>query len=257
MEEKDKLMEETVVSEEELEEKDTGLPESEETEKISEESEEDESASVQKSNHAKLVTDQGLTADEYAVSEPWVESDRLDEEEEEEISGYEIRYDLKPEEAAAAMKAFQKKVLFKKNLIYTGVLAVLAVLYLQAVIKQPDYTMGKVLCVFALVVIALLWYLPVRHIKQTSKAIGISSDTYTIEVSDVGFILREESGKYLVRYTTPTVGVLELEDVFVVCVSKEKMFAIPKRCIPEADMEEVKRQMQEGLGSKYENWIKS
>ena len=48
----------------------------------------------------KLVTDQGLNADEYAVSDPWIDSEELDEEEEEELSGYEIRYDLKPEEAA-------------------------------------------------------------------------------------------------------------------------------------------------------------
>lgn len=206
---------------------------------------------------SKLVTDQGLNADEYAVSDPWVDSEELSEEEEEELSGYEIRYDLKPEEATAAMKAFQKKVLFKKNLIYTAVLAVLAALYFVNILKNPDYAMGKFLCVFALVVIALLWYLPHRHIKKTAKAIGLTDSTFTIEVSDVGFILKEEGGKYLVRYTTPTVGVLELENVFVVCVSKEKMFAIPKRCIPAEDMDELKRQLKEGLGEKYENWIKA
>lgn len=206
---------------------------------------------------SKLVTDQGLNADEYAVSDPWVDSEELSEEEEEELSGYEIRYDLKPEEATAAMKAFQKKVLFKKNLIYTAVLAVLAALYFVNILKNPDYAMGKFLCVFALVVIALLWYLPHRHIKKTAKAIGLTDSTFTIEVSDVGFILKEEGGKYLVRYTTPTVGVLELENVFVVCVSKEKMFAIPKRCIPAEDMDELKQQLKEGLGEKYENWIKA
>lgn len=205
----------------------------------------------------KLVTDQGLNADEYAVSDPWIDSEELDEEEEEELSGYEIRYDLKPEEAACAMKAFQKKVLFRKNLIYTAVLAVLAVLYFINILKNPDYAMGKFLCVFSLVVIAMLWYLPHRHIQKTAKAVGISDNVYTIEVSDVGFILKEEGGKYLVRYTTPTVFVLELENVFVVCVSKEKMFAIPKRCIPEEDLETVKQQLKDGLGEKYENWIKA
>jgi len=198
-----------------------------------------------------------LNADEYAVSDPWIESEELDEEEEEELSGYEIRYDLTSEEAVCAMKAFQKKVLFRKNVIYSVVLAVLAALYFVNILKNPDYAMGKFLCVFSLVVIVLLWYLPYRHIQKTSKAFGISNNVYTIEVSDVGFILKEEGGKYLVRYTTPTVFVLELENVFVVCVSKEKMFALPKRCIPEEDMEEVKQQMKNGLGEKYENWIRS
>ena len=225
------------------------------TEKSVEEEEQD--APAPKSGHVKLVTDQGLSGDEYCVSEPWVESDRLDSEEEEELSGIEIRYDLKPEEARAAMKAFQRKNLFKKNMIYTVVLGVLALLYLQSVIRNPDYSMGKVLGVFSVVVIALLWYLPARHINQTVKGIALSTDTFTIEISEVGFLIREEGGKYLVRYNTPTVFVLELEEVFVVCVSREKMFAIPKRCVPEEEMEQVKQLMKDGLGSKYENWIKS
>ena len=237
MEEKDTILEETGAPVEETAEVPAEMPEEKGT--------------------AKLVTDQGLNADEYAVSDPWVDSEEISEEEEEELSGYEIRYDLKPEEAAEAMKAFQKKVLFKKNLIYTAVLAVMAVLYFVNILRNPDYAMGKFLCVFSLVVIALLWYLPSRHIKKTAKAVGLNDTTYTIEVSDVGFILKEEGGKYLVRYNVPTVGVLELNDVFVVCVSKEKMFAIPKRCIPEADMEEVKQQLKDGLGNKYETWIES
>ncbi|MBR6791450.1 MAG: YcxB family protein [Oscillospiraceae bacterium] len=247
MEEKDTVLEENMVPEEE-----TDTPE-EITEEIPEETVE----MPEEKTASKLVTDQGLNADEYAVSDPWVDSEELSDEEEEELSGYEIRYDLKPEEAAAAMKAFQKKVLFRKNLIYTAVLAVLAALYFVNILKNPDYAMGKFLCVFALIVIALLWYLPHRHIQKTAKAIGLTDSTFTIEVSDVGFILKEEGGKYLVRYITPTVGVLELENVFVVCVSKEKMFAIPKRCVPAEDMEELKRQLKEGLGEKYENWIKA
>ena len=39
--------------------------------------EEDEFTPHAPSGHAKLVTDQGLTADKYAVSKPWIESERL------------------------------------------------------------------------------------------------------------------------------------------------------------------------------------
>lgn len=212
---------------------------------------EDPSEERSSPGETKLVTDQGLTGDKYYVSEPWVDSQQLDEEDEEELSGIEIRYNLRPDEARAAMKAFQKKTLYKKNIIYTVVLAVLALLYLQAVIRNPDYAMGKVLGVFSLAVIGLLWYLPARHITQTVKGIELSKDTFTIEVSSVGFLIREESGKYLIRYQTPTVSVIELPEVFVVCVSNEKMFAVPKRCIPAEQMEEVKKLMKEGLGEKY------
>ncbi|MCI8602080.1 MAG: YcxB family protein [Oscillospiraceae bacterium] len=212
----------------------------------------DETPSARRSGPAKLVTDQGLTGDKYYVSEPWVDSDELDEEEEEDFSGIEVRYDLRPEEAKAAMLAFQKKVLYKKNIFYSIILLILALLYLQAVIRNPDYAMGKALGVLSLLVIGLLWYLPFRHIQQTVKGIGASEDTFTIEISDVGFLIREEGGKYLIRYRTPTVSVVELAEVFVVCVSREKMFAIPKRCVPEGQMEEIKALMKGGLGEKYQ-----
>ena len=203
-----------------------------------------------------LVTSQGLSGDKYEVSEPWVDSHRLDEEEEEEISGILIQYDLQPDEVTAALKAFQKKTVFKKNLIYTIILVVLALLYLQAVIRNPDYTMGKVLGVFSVLVIGLLWYVPARRIRLTAKGVAVSQDTFTIEVSDVGFLIREESGKYLIRYRTPSVSVIELPAVFVVCVSREKVFAIPKRCVPEDQMEEIRTLMKDGLGEKYQVWDK-
>lgn len=231
------------------------LPDSEEAEYDDGDDDEDEDRDEAPSRHSgptKLVTDQGLTGDKYYVSEPWVDSDELDEEEEEDLSGIEIHYDLQPEEAKAAMLAFQKKVLYKKNIFYTIILAILGLLYLQAVVRNPDYAMGKVLGVLSVAVIGLLWYLPFRHIQQTVKGIEASKDTFTIEISDVGFLIREESGKYLIRYRTPTVSVIELAEVFVVCVSREKMFAIPKRCVPEGQMEEIKALMKGGLGEKYQ-----
>ena len=91
------------------------------------------------SGQTKLVTDQGLTADQYSVSDPWIDSNRLSEEEEEELSGILVEYDMRKEEIVPGMKAFQHKVSFRKNLIYTVILSVLTVLYYQAVFRNPDY----------------------------------------------------------------------------------------------------------------------
>ena len=52
---------------------------------------------------------------------------RLSEEEEEELSGILVEYDMRKEEIVPGMRAFQHKVSFRKNLIYTVVLAVLTV----------------------------------------------------------------------------------------------------------------------------------
>lgn len=200
---------------------------------------------------AKLVTNQGLQNDQYYVSEPWVDSELLGDEDEEEISGIEIVYDLRAEEVRPAMKAFQRKTIWRKNMIYTGVLGILAILYLLKVIQQPDYTMGKILGLFSACIIGFIWYLPAKHIKATAQAVELANDQFSIEISDIGFLIKEEGGKYLVRYDKPMTAVIELPAVYVVCVSKEKMFAIPKRCVPEEKREEVVALMRDGLKEKY------
>ncbi len=207
----------------------------------------------QLSGQTKLVTDQGLTADQYCVSEPWIDSNRLSEEEEEELSGIPVEYDMTKEEVVPGMRAFQRKVSFKKNLIYTVILAVLAALYLQAVVKNPGYTAGMVLLGLCLLVILLIWYSPEQHIRNTVKAIEKEKMTFHLEISEIGILILEESGKYLVRFSTPGVSVIELENSFTVCVSKEKVFIIPKRCIPSENLEEIRRRMKEGLGDRYED----
>lgn len=199
----------------------------------------------------KLVTNQGVTADEYCVSDPWIDSSRLSDEEEEELSGILIEYDMKKEEIVPAMKAFQNKVSLRKNLLYTAVLAVLAVLYYYQVWNNPDYNLGKVLGSLCLFVILMIWYLPRRHIKATVQAIESDPMTYRLEISEVGFLILENGGKYLVRYSTPSVSVIELPNVFTVCVSKEKVFIIPKRCVPEDKLSEVRKLMQDGLKDRY------
>ena len=143
------------------------------------------------SGQTKLVTDQGLTADQYSVSDPWIDSNRLSEEEEEELSGILVEYDMKKEEIVPGMRAFQHKVSFRKNLIYTVVLTVLTILYYQAVLRNPDYDIGKVLGALCLFVILMIWYMPVRHIRNTVKAVESEHMTYRLEISEVGFLILE------------------------------------------------------------------
>ena len=83
----------------------------------------------------KVVTAQGLDAEQYDVSKPWIDGEKV--EEEDELHGIEIKYDLAGEEVKKALKVFQKKTIFKKNLIYTAVLVILFILYLQMLFKDP------------------------------------------------------------------------------------------------------------------------
>lgn len=198
----------------------------------------------------KIVTAQGLDAEQYDVSKPWVDGEKV--EEEDELHGIEIKYDLAGEEVKKALKVFQKKTIFKKNLIYTVVLAILFLLYLQMLYKDPTSTTAKVLAPLCIVVIGFIWYLPARHIKVTAQAVELNNDTFRIEICSEGILLNEQNGKYLIAYNKPTTKCIELKEIFVICVSQKQVFAIPKRCIPADQIDEVKRLLKEGLRDKYQ-----
>lgn len=214
--------------------------------------EEDEFTPHAPSGHAKLVTDQGLTADKYAVSKPWIESDRLSEEEEAEIGGVEIEYDMRKEEIVPGMKAFQRKVAFKKNMIYTAILAVIAILYGQAVWVDPSYDMGKVFIGISVFVIFMLWFMPYRHIQNTVKAIESDPAQYKLTVTPIGILIPEGGGSYLIRYSAPEFSAVELENAFTLCVSREKVFIVPKRCVLPEKFSEVRQMLKDGLKERYQ-----
>lgn len=212
---------------------------------------EDEFTPHAPAGHTRLVTEQGLTADQYAVSKPWLESDRLSEEEEAEIGGVEIEYDLKREEVAPGLRAFQRRVSFKKHMIYTAILLVVAALYAQAVWTRPDYDLGKVMFGISVFVLFMLWFLPWRHIQATVKAIESDPARFKLTVTPVGILLPEDGGQYLIRYSAPDFAAVELANCFTLCASREKVFILPKRCIPPEKMDEVRKMLQDGLRERY------
>jgi hypothetical protein len=204
-----------------------------------------ESVETDSARTAKIS--QGLNGEQFDYADPVFEGEAEDD-----LSGIEISYDLREEEVKKALKAFQRKVIFKKNLLYTAALAVLGILYAVSVIRNPNYTAGYILGGLSIVIMGVIWYLPSRHVRLTAKAVGEADDHFFIEVCERGFLIREGEGKYLVDYQKPLVSVIELPDVFVICVTKEKVFAIPKRCIDPEKMDEVVSLMKTGLGEKYE-----
>ncbi len=213
---------------------------------------EDNAAKIEENDikEEKIVTAQGLDAEQYDVSKPWVDGEKV--EEEDELHGIEIKYDLAGSEVKKALKVFQKKTIFKKNMIYTVILAILFLLYLQMLYKDPNSTVAMILAPLCVAVIGFIWYLPARHIKATAQAVELNHDTFRIEICAEGILLNEQNGKYLISYNKPTTKCMELKEIFVICVSQKQVFAIPKRCIPSDKMDEVKKLLKDGLRDKYE-----
>lgn len=196
----------------------------------------------------KIVPGQGVNADKYDVSEPWLDGKRVDDS----VEGLGIDYDLKGEEVETALKYFQKKTIYRKNTIFTVILAVIAALYGQAIFQNPDYAMGYFMIVLAVAVIFMLWFLPARHIKSAASAAEISEDTFHLEFCPGGLLLPQEDGRYLVGFDRPAMRAVEFPSLFLIVASKEKLFVLPKRCIPEENQEALRELLREGLGARFE-----
>ncbi len=195
-----------------------------------------------------IVPEQGLNLDNYEKTEPFVKGERV----EDSTTGIPIDYDLTPDEVTRALKYFQKKTIYKKNLIFTVILGIIVVLYAQAVITDPSYALGYILGFLALTVIGFMWYLPAKHIKSVAQAVSLSRESYHLEICTDGLLLPQKDGKFLVGFDAPAMHVTEFPDLFLIIVSREKMFAIPKRCVDSKRLDELTEMMKNALGGRYE-----
>lgn len=196
----------------------------------------------------KIVTDQGLDAEQYDVAKPSIEGEKIYEEDE--LSGIEIKYNLKGDDVRKALKIFQKKTIYKKNIIYTVVLIIFCILYIKQMVEDPSNNIAKILAPLCIAISCFIWYTPAKHIKNMVKSVEMHPDTFTIEICEEGILLKEEKGKFLVSYNKPTTKCIELDTVFVIFVSDKQVFAVPKRCIEKE--EEVRKLLKDGLKEKYE-----
>lgn len=184
------------------------------------------------------------------------EQDAIARVSEEELSEYkdkqgiEVYYDLREEEISPAIYLFQKMTIFRRNLVYSAVLAVIIILYLISVIMNPYYTFGIFMMVVALTVLGFLWYLPYRHRKSTSAAMGAVKDTFKVTFYDDSMLIGEGEALYRLRYKEDKLKAVERNDMLLIFVGKEKFFALSFRCIGDR-MEEIRPLLQNALGENY------
>ncbi len=164
--------------------------------------------------------------------------------------GIEVYYDLREEEISPAIYLFQKMTIFRRNLVYSAVLAVIIILDLISVIMNPYYTFGIFMMVVALTVMGFLWYLPYRHRKSTSAAMGAVKDTFKVTFYDDSMLIGEGEALYRLRYKEDKLKAVERNDMLLIFVGKEKFFALSFRCIGDR-MEEIRPLLQNALGENY------
>ncbi len=209
---------------------------------------EDVSEEPAEEKEEQIVPEQGISTDRYDVSEPWLDGKKVDDS----VTGIKIHYDLTGDEVKTALRYFQKGALYRKNTIFTVILAVIAILYGQAIFKNPEYTMGYIMLVLSLSVIFFMWFMPARYIKSAAQAAELAHDSYELEFCQQGMLMPQEDGKYLVSFTQSAIRATEFPTYYLIIASKEKVFVLPKRCIPEEDQQELTAILKDALGARYE-----
>lgn len=180
-------------------------------------------------------------ADEYREENPF-----------EGKEGVEIRYNLNAEEARKGLLLLQKEQIFKRNLVYTGLLAVLFVLYLIAVIRDPNYSMGMVMLALSAGVIALIWMMAWRYRSSQAKAVATVKEDFNMTVFDSGILVHQENGDFRALFSEPRFRVKELEEMFILDLNRQRVYILPKRCMDSAQVTALQQHFAGNMNTQAE-----
>lgn len=199
----------------------------------------------------EMISEKGLVADkfDYAPEVP------VSEEELNEFAGkdsVQVKYGFTAQEVEKALKVFQKQTIYKKNIIYSLIIAVLFFSYLYQIVRQSQTQFSTFMCVITVAVLGLIWYFPWNHVKSMVKAISQQEykEDYILTVYNDAMAVGDMNDGNVFYYRDNKIKVWELSDMFVVCYDKQRVFVVPKRCCEE-EAQEMSDLFREGLQQNY------
>lgn len=158
-----------------------------------------------------------------------------------------INYQLTPEEVSLGLLRFQKKTIFKKNLIYTVLLAAIFLVYLVKLIGNPNDGLGYFLCILSVALAGFIWLVPMLHRKKMAKTISEMAERFRLTICEKGLIAgTDETASYIFFENEPVEAYL-YPDMLLFNICKEKIFVIPRRCLDEESWNKAKALLQAGL----------
>lgn len=219
------------------------------------EREQDMSEDIENKSDADLKKDpqkefsMGVETDEYDIMPPMGENTEA-EAEIEGKEGIEIEYSFNGEEVREGLKVYQRETLFKKNMVYSLILLVVFGVYMVNIVRNPGEILPMFLAVLCVTVVCFLWYLPAKHVKKTAEAADMADLKFKMTIYDTGVRIAEENGSFVIAYGKEINKILETENLFLICVGKERMFILPKKYLNER-VKEVKGIFQNALSENY------
>lgn len=179
-----------------------------------------------------------------------------------------IEYNVRNNEENDAFYAFQKRFVFKQNVIKTVVFALVALIFVVRIVFEPTSALfwaGLAVCLAA---IAIFWYNPVRIRKTLVQSLKpLENDRYIFKLYDEKFTIetilpeedaKDENGEDVVipprevLFSDIGLKVLEKKSMFVLFLKKESIYVLPKRCMEEYQVNIIRNTFKEKLGEDFE-----
>ncbi len=194
-----------------------------------------------------------MEENEIAAAEDIAE---IKEKEEEKLCEFQFNVTI-PEEDDA-FREFQRRYVFKKNVIKSIGFGLLAVGFLVSAILYPKQVMNYILFSISLAAVVLIWYNN-RHIRTSlMEALKmLEDDRYIFTLFEDKFrietIVPEEDREaedfqeippQEFELGDPMLESIEKQDKFVIIVRKQTIYVLPKRCMSESDMEAVRKKLK-------------
>lgn len=170
----------------------------------------------------------------------------------EEKEGIEVEFSFNGEEVKEGLTLFQKETIYKRNLIYTGLLLVVFVMYVIGLSKNPS-GFNIFLSAMCIALIAFIWYTPISHIKKMAKSADENAMKFSMILYDDCIKIGEDNGVFILKYNKEITKIYETVKLFLICAGKERIFIVPKRCLKDGQSTDIKELLQLTM---QENYIK-
>lgn len=195
---------------------------------------------------AAVLSEDGVISDKFDGTVPLPASPSGDPLEEE--LGIAIDYSFTPDEIKEALILFQKNTIYRKNLLFTLVIAVLFLIYLTQMILDGANNLNQIICIVSVCAMAMIWYFPLQHVRQVVKAMRLEEHPMDYHMVVYPNAIRVGQGEQasVVYYKDNLLQFWETERLLVLGYNKQRLFALPKRCFPDR-VEEVSGMLHEGL----------
>ena len=157
-----------------------------------------------------------------------------------------------------AFRTFQRRYVFKRNVIKSVGFGLLGIGFLVSSFIYPDQVMNYILFGVCAAAVAMIWYNNVKIRRSLMEALKmLEDDRYIFTLFDDRFKIEtivseeernaedfEEIPPQEFELDDPLLDAVEKNDKFVVIVKKATIYVLPKRCMNDEQMKLVREKLK-------------